>query len=281
MLALAAATSAAAAASGASAPPAAPLCAAHQIDVGGRARSYSLCLPENATAPAPLLLAFHGRAESAEGMKVASHLDAEAGAAGIITAYLDGCDAGGCAGDGGGWQEEVLASPIRSAADGDDVEFIGAVISAVSAGHDIDRNRVFAAATADGGTFASVLACEASELFAAVAVIDAAAAPAPSEPAADVSPCVRFTGCAFDRDVPWCAVPEANQMLAPLVSLESSILHRERLIETFLASVEDDGASPLPAMTAPPPVQPVLEVTVLRQQPARPVRTLPRLRARR
>lgn len=281
-LALGSAGTAAAAALATGAEPVAPVCAVHSIKVAARERDYILCVPQNAANPAPLLLAFHGRAESAAEMQAASGLDAEAGAAGIITVYLDGCDAGECVGNDGGWQSAAVASPLTlpSAVDDDD-DFVRAVIATVIANHDIDNRRVFAIATADGGTFAYHLACETSDLFAAVAVIDTSAAPASPDPAVDDSPCVRFTGCTFDREIPWCGVPGADHLLAPLVSLDSTILYRERLIETLLASVNDAEAPSAPAIAAPPPVPPVLEVTVVRPQAARPVQVRTRVRPRR
>lgn len=134
---------------------------------------------------APLVLALHGGGGHAEHMADDSHygLQKKADEAGFIVAFPNGYsklpggkfatwNAGGCCGD----------ARDRGS---DDVAFARAVVAAVQARWRVDAGRVFATGMSNGGMLAHRLACEAADVFRAVASVagtDATERCAPSRP---------------------------------------------------------------------------------------------------
>jgi polyhydroxybutyrate depolymerase len=150
----------------------APDCETRQITVGGLDRSYILCVPQNLTGPAPLLLVFHGGGMSAKSMKAVTGYDTSGVTYGFITAFLNGCDNSGC--DGGGWNNQNPNSFFYADRnDIDDEGFVRAVVDEIRADYAIDASRIDATGVSDGGMFTYTLACDMSDLFAAVAPISA------------------------------------------------------------------------------------------------------------
>ncbi|MFI5316653.1 MAG: alpha/beta hydrolase family esterase [Myxococcota bacterium] len=186
---------------------ASPACASdqlHTISVAGVERSYVLHVPPPAVsgAPLPLVLVLHGAGGNGRIIAQQSGFSEEADWRGFVAVYPNGShgavasafafgqprflvwNAGLCC----GWAAEQRI---------DDVGFMRALVAEVSRRVAIDPRRVYAAGMSNGGMMAYRLACEASDVFAAVAVVSGAlVAPgcAPSQPVS----VIHFHGTADD-----------------------------------------------------------------------------------
>jgi polyhydroxybutyrate depolymerase len=148
------------------------------LEYGNLDRSYLLHLPNPApAAPPPVVVVLHGGGGDAENAARMTGFDAEADKDGFIAVYPNGTDesrplmnlfgksfrtwnAGGCCG-------------YARDHDIDDVGFIRAVVTAVLKDNGADPKRVYATGISNGGMMAYRLACEASDVFAAVAPVSA------------------------------------------------------------------------------------------------------------
>jgi polyhydroxybutyrate depolymerase len=161
----------------------------HTLNVTGQSRRYLLYVPQSlgANQSAPLVLAFHGGGGHAEFMADDARygLQSMAERHGYIVAFPNGYsklpggklatwNAGGCCGDA---RDRHV----------DDVAFARAVVADVAALHPIDRNRVFATGMSNGAMMSYRLACEAADLFRAVAAVAGTDATASCQPAKPVS----------------------------------------------------------------------------------------------
>ena len=156
-----------------------------ELQVQGRKVLIHLPKGFDASKPAPLVLAFHGGGGHAEHMAENYGLTQKADEAGFVVAFPNGYsklpggkfatwNAGGCCGD---------ARDRNS----DDVAFARAVVAAVQARFKTDPARVFATGMSNGGMMSHRLACEAADMFRAVAAVagtDATASCSPSRPIA-------------------------------------------------------------------------------------------------
>jgi polyhydroxybutyrate depolymerase len=156
-----------------------------ELQVQGRKVLVHLPSGYDAAHPAPLVLALHGGGGHAEYMADDEHygLQKKADEAGFVVAFPNGYsklpgakfatwNAGGCCGD----------ARDRGS---DDVGFARAVVAAIEARYSIDTKRVFATGMSNGGMMSHRLACEAADVFRAVASVagtDATAACTPSRP---------------------------------------------------------------------------------------------------
>jgi polyhydroxybutyrate depolymerase len=136
----------------------------------GIERTYLLHLPDAVGAsPLPLVIALHGAGENGAGFAAETGFGAAAEAAGMLAVFPDGVQ--GAPGRGT-WNAHFCCG--KAVADNvDDVGFIGALIDAVAAQHAVDRNRIYATGSSNGGMFAYQLAV-AHPWFAAVASVSGA-----------------------------------------------------------------------------------------------------------
>ena len=144
---------------------AAPAAGADQgtITVDGRVRSYTLHVPSAlaSTAPAPLVLVFHGGGGSGAQMERMTHFDAVADREGFIVAYPDGF-----AGNWNDGRESTVSRAHRAHID--DVGFISALIDALSTRYSIDAKRIFATGISNGGIFSHYLGARLANRIAAI-----------------------------------------------------------------------------------------------------------------
>jgi polyhydroxybutyrate depolymerase len=136
--------------------------ASHSLLVGSQARSYLLHLPAEykGDKPAPLVIDFHGGAESATEERSSSPYPELLDPKGVVMAFPDGLK--GPAGTA--WNVGPCC-----VADVDDVGFARAIVEDVRKLACIDARRVYAVGVLTGGGMAHYLACQAADVFAAVA----------------------------------------------------------------------------------------------------------------
>ncbi len=148
-----------------------------EIDVDGLDRAFDFFIPANLDGHTPaLVFLFHGAKSSAD------YLTGERGRSapyevwqdiaesdGIILVYPRGVSAPV---GGAGWNDCRLDAATNPVAD--DVAFVEALIERFVATHNVDRERVYASGTSNGGHMSLRLALELSHKVAAVAPIAAA-----------------------------------------------------------------------------------------------------------
>lgn len=156
---------------------------------GGIKRQYLVHLPTryDPASPTPLVLALHGGGGHAAHMADDENygLGKKADQAGFIVVFPNGYsqlpggrfatwNAGACCGDA---RDRQI----------DDVGFLRAVVAAVKAQVNVDPARVFATGMSNGGMMSHRLACEAPDLFRAVAAVAGTDATSTCQPARPVS----------------------------------------------------------------------------------------------
>ena len=132
----------------------------------------------DASAPAPVVVNFHGLNNSPGIQQFFSQMDRLADREGFVVVYPQGIgasfNAGTCCGPA---NEQGI----------DDLAFTRTVVADVSTRGCVDRRRIYATGFSNGGYMSHRVGCEAADLFAAIAPVAAA----------NASP-----GCAPDRAVP-------------------------------------------------------------------------------
>jgi polyhydroxybutyrate depolymerase len=219
----------------------------HAITVDQTERSYVLHVPGNLKHPAPLVIVLHGGGGSAQSAIVQTGFDGEADRRGFIVAYPSGTgrdrplmealgkpglltwNAGACCG-----------TAVERGVD--DVGFIRAMVSDIAQRHPVDPRRIYAAGHSNGGMMAYRLACEASDLVAAIGAVSAVIVVAPCEPRFPVS-LLAIHGTA-DRNVPIAGgVGEKSIVKYPYPPVERSV--------ALFAAFDDCRNDPIVSTPAP------------------------------
>lgn len=130
---------------------------------GGVARQYKVHVPPSykPDVPTPVVFCFHGLGQDAVMFCVSgANMPAKSDEAGFIlvmpNGYSNSWNAGTCCGD-------AITQKL------DEVGFVRAVFAEISKHLNIDLSRVYATGLSNGGYMSYRMACEASDLFAAVA----------------------------------------------------------------------------------------------------------------
>lgn len=133
------------------------------LTFAGATRSYVAHIPAATRAgnAQPLLVVMHDWSQTATSAQSAFGLDGTAETEGFVAVYPQGSSDSWNAGTCCGGNSE------------DSVAFIRAVVADVTAKTCLDRHRIYATGLSNGGMMAYRLACEASDLFAAVAPVGA------------------------------------------------------------------------------------------------------------
>jgi polyhydroxybutyrate depolymerase len=156
------------------------------LEVDGRERSYRLHVPAglDPSAPSALVVALHGGGGNGANMQGRIGLDAVADRESFLVAYPDGSgrldgylltwNAGNCCG-------YALDDAVN------DTAFLRAMVADIASTYPIDPRRIYATGMSNGGMMAYRLACEAADLFAAVAPVAGALNLESCEPSGPVS----------------------------------------------------------------------------------------------
>jgi polyhydroxybutyrate depolymerase len=167
------------------------------LDVDGETRRYTLLVPQDLGAtPAALVIDLHGLSESADEEDERSGMRRKATEEGFVVAQPEGRSALKY------WESSAAAAAITG-----DVAFLRAVVDDVSSMVPIDPNRVYATGLSNGGGMANRLACEAADVFAAVAPVAGAHTQDEDCDPVRPMPMLIFHGDA-DRVVPYTGVGE-------------------------------------------------------------------------
>jgi len=162
------------------------------VTSGDALRRFVLVVPERILDPAPLLLVFHGFTGSPADVEEQTGFTELAEEHGFLVAYPEG----------EGRPRSWRADPRR----GDrDVEFVRDLVAAISAEVLVDPGRVYAAGMSNGGAMAARLACDASDVIAAVGTV---AAPYP------------LIDCEDSRPVPLVAFHGTADLIVPYEGVE-------------------------------------------------------------
>lgn len=146
----------------------------HELSLrhAGQARDFIVHVPGSyrADRPVPLVLALHGGGGSMEVMARDRlyGLVAQSEASGWIVVFPNGFSRLG--GKLATWNAGICCGAARDRGS-DDVDFLRAVLSEVQRRLNIDRERVFATGMSNGGMMSYRLACEAADVFRAIAAV--------------------------------------------------------------------------------------------------------------
>jgi len=159
-----------------------------EVVSGGQLRRFLLVVPEAAPRPAPLVIVFHGFIGNPTEVEDDTGMTGVAEDEGFAVVYPEG-----------------LGRPRRWRSDprlgGLDVGFVRDLLALLDEALGIDPGRIYAAGMSNGGGMAARLACDASDLVAAVAGVAGAYSTGDCEPTRPV-PVVAFHGDA-DPIVPY------------------------------------------------------------------------------
>ncbi|MGF1639945.1 MAG: PHB depolymerase family esterase [Rhodospirillales bacterium] len=187
-------------------------CPSGEVTVDGRPRAYRVCVPADADDRLPVLMHLHDQGESAERACQSTGWHRLGSRAGFITVYLQGCaaDGGSCTdSDGFAWNDAAVDRHSGV----DETAYVRAVLAKVASEHRLDATRVHAVGLGQGGNVASLLACRAADVFAAVAPVNAAAkfaACSTGDTVIDDPVSVFPVNGDLDRTAPWQGCCPAN-----------------------------------------------------------------------
>lgn len=126
----------------------------------GQTRSYRLYVPAAGAQPRPLIVALHGGFGTGKHMEELTGLDLSAGNAGYLVAYPDGV--------GRSWNAGSCCNPAMKKGI-DDVGFLRAMVADIGRRTPVDSKRVYGTGFSNGAMMVHRVACEAPDLFAAIA----------------------------------------------------------------------------------------------------------------
>lgn len=133
----------------------------YELEHDGLTRSYTLHVPTTPpTEPTPLILNFHGFTSSMSGQEAFSLMSPHSDAHGYVVAYPNGVS--------NSWNAGTCCATDKTR---DDVGFVRKVVADIGTRLCVDPRRVYATGMSNGGYLSYRLACEASDLFAAIAPV--------------------------------------------------------------------------------------------------------------
>jgi polyhydroxybutyrate depolymerase len=171
------------------------------MTIGGYQRTVVVHVPSgyNAKTRTPLVLNMHGSGATAIDQELFSGMDAAADADHFIVAYPQGLIP-----DGSGFDWNVPGEPLVGgravpAHAADDVAFLTQLVGVLEHSYCVNPQRVYATGFSGGARTASQLACDAPNVFAAIAAVSGLRRPTPC-PARRAVPVIAFHGTADPVD---------------------------------------------------------------------------------
>ncbi|MGD1050597.1 MAG: PHB depolymerase family esterase [Solirubrobacteraceae bacterium] len=171
------------------------------LSIGGHNRTVIVHVPKGYSGKTgvPLVLNMHGSGSTAAEQELFTGMDATADAEGFIVAYPQALIA-----DGSGFDWNVPGQPLiggRAVPSGapDDVAFLTSLVGVLEGRYCIAATHVYATGFSGGARMASQLACDSSNVFAAVAPVSGLRRPTPC-PASRAVPILSFHGIADPVD---------------------------------------------------------------------------------
>jgi polyhydroxybutyrate depolymerase len=135
------------------------------FESGGIVRSYQVHVSARRASQAlPLVLVLHGGGGRGDGMRTLTGMDSSSDTAGFIVVYPDGVEKNWSDGRGTSESEKLGV---------DDVAFLSSLVKQLSSELNADPKRIYATGISNGGFMSARLACDASSVVAAVAVVAA------------------------------------------------------------------------------------------------------------
>lgn len=187
----------------------------------GEERTYTLHVPKglDASKPAAVVFVFHGGGGNADIMMRVSGFNDIADEEGFLVVYPNGS---------GRFDENLLTwnggtcCGFAQENNVDDVGFVRAMVSDLQTFAAIDMKRVYATGMSNGGIMSYRLACEAADLFAAIAPVSGTLNFSPCEPSEEVS-VLHFHGT-DDQHLPYNGGVGAESLVGvDFVSVQDSL----------------------------------------------------------
>ncbi len=141
------------------------------LSIGGAERYYLLTTPAPTDDPLPLVVDLHGLMEGAQVHAMMTRFGEYGQEQGFATAFPHG------SGEPVRWDADPVSDPNL------DLEFLDAMLTQIGDQRCIDTARVYATGLSYGAIMSSFLACERSEVFAAMAPVDGITMPEGCDPA--------------------------------------------------------------------------------------------------
>lgn len=169
------------------------------LSFGGHDRTWDVHVPPgyDCHVPTPLVFNFHGTTKDIAYEKTLTKMIPKADAAGFIVVFPLGY--GGSLDRGWNAGGTCCGAPVSLGLD--DVGLVKAILARLETQYNVDPRRVFSTGHSSGGFLSDRLACEAPDLFAAIAPV-AAVNTAPTCTPARAVPVLHFHGTA-DQVVPY------------------------------------------------------------------------------
>ena len=133
--------------------------------IGGQEREYYLYLPDGISDDAPLVFVLHGYSGDALGIMNYSGMNQVADDNGFAVCYPQGLS------DDWDYNFWNVGYDWHEYETVDDVEFLTELAEYLRGEYDLSRDHVFSTGMSNGGDMSDLLACEASEIFRAIAPV--------------------------------------------------------------------------------------------------------------
>lgn len=201
----------------------------HRLTSGGNEYDYLLYVPTSASAPAPLVLNFHGLGGDGAGQAAYTGYADLAQAEGFVAAHPSGLLV-----ESSEWGAVRNWEGIGEDTSGrDDVQFVSDLVDRIAAQTCIDRSRVYATGFSNGGYFSAHLVCELADRIAAAFSVGGISHP---------------DGCRPSRPVAMGAIHGTDDEVVPFDASRTSVLlegvqiddRKAQELEAFFAEVIPD-----------------------------------------
>lgn len=137
----------------------------HNFEINGQTRQYYFFLPNSLPANSPLVFVLHGYSDSATSIKNYSGMNQIANVNGFAVCYPQGTT--------DQWNNRFwqVGYDFHKNNPVDDVEFLTALAQYLQNEHNLSSQKTFCTGMSNGGDMCYLLACQASEVFSAVAPV--------------------------------------------------------------------------------------------------------------